>query len=92
MSGSGEEQPTIGWITGKDYTSSAKHRNTRRPLLPCPWPNGFGFEENVGQCAYIFSRAYDLRRHLKTDHALELSKEEIDHWAQDWRERHPNPN
>ncbi|KIJ45349.1 hypothetical protein M422DRAFT_166865 [Sphaerobolus stellatus SS14] len=93
-SSSEDEEPTkaIGWMTGKDYSAASAHRNSRRALLPCPWPNGFESEENIGQCSYLFNRAYDLRRHLKTDHGLELSKDEVDCWAEDWRSKHPNPS
>ena len=93
-SSSENEEParSIGWLTGKDYNSTSAHHNTRRALLPCPWPNGFESEESIGQCSYLFNRAYDLRRHLKTDHSLELTKDEVDHWARDWRRKHPNPN
>ena len=48
--------------------------------------------EAVKRCAYIFSRAYDLRRHLKAEHGLELDKEEVDGWVRDWREHHTTVN
>lgn len=89
LSGRDESPPTIGWLTGKDYTTPASHRNARRPLLPCPWPDGFESDVKMGQCSYLFHRAYDLRRHLKADHSLELTKTEVDAWARTWRNRHP---
>lgn len=98
----GEPSSIIGWITGTDYTSVSAHRNTRRALVPCPWPNRFETEDSnvdesvhaqddMGKCTFVFSRAYDLRRHLKADHGLELSKDEADSWVRDWRERHVEP-
>lgn len=88
----------IGWITGTDYTSSSMHRNTRRELVPCPWPDRFEFEElsadealqvqgDIRQCTFVFSRAYDLRRHLKAGHGLDLTKDLMDRWVMNWRER-----
>jgi general transcription factor IIIA len=32
-------------------------------------------------CDYAFSRAYDLRRHLKTAHGLLADKESVDQWV-----------
>ncbi|TFY83517.1 hypothetical protein EWM64_g506 [Hericium alpestre] len=37
-------------------------------------------------CDYVFNRAYDLRRHLKAVHEVELEKEVVDAWAK--RQRH----
>ena len=99
----GEPSSTIEWITGTNYTSPSTHRNTRRALVPCPWPNGFEPKDpnrnellqvqadaDIGRCAFVFSRAYDLRRHLKADHGLELTKNEMDEWVRNWREEHSN--
>ncbi|KAF8517174.1 hypothetical protein BU17DRAFT_50145 [Hysterangium stoloniferum] len=93
--GEGAGEPSsIAWITGQSYTYPSTHNNTRRRLVPCPWPNRFdSASEDTGEtserpCAFIFSRAYDLRRHLKADHTLELTKDEVDGWVRDWRSRH----
>jgi hypothetical protein len=32
-------------------------------------------------CEYVFGRAYDLRRHLRAIHGVELDKETVDGWA-----------
>ncbi|PVG04591.1 hypothetical protein CPB86DRAFT_777874 [Serendipita vermifera] len=75
-----------------------KARITRRVIL-CPWPNLLSLDvvledkrvvrggtvagvESVA-CGGIFRRAYDLRRHLRADHGLEVSKEELDAWLKD---------
>ncbi|KAF8487680.1 hypothetical protein JB92DRAFT_2758971 [Gautieria morchelliformis] len=97
--GEGESSSIIGWITGTNYVSPSAHHNTRRALVPCPWPDRFESEDlngdkptpaqaGLGQCAFMFSRAYDLRRHLKSDHGLELTKDETDEWVRNWREQH----
>ena len=33
------------------------------------------------RCLYVFSRAYDLRRHLLAEHALEIGREVVDAWV-----------
>lgn len=33
------------------------------------------------RCTYVFSRAYDLRRHLLAEHSLELEREVVDEWV-----------
>ncbi|GJJ06620.1 hypothetical protein Clacol_000813 [Clathrus columnatus] len=92
---SSDSQYDIDWITGKNYILRSGHNNTRRPLVPCPWPNRFDLtmtirkEESIEKCSYIFSRAYDLRRHLKAEHSLELTKDEVDAWVKAYREKHP---
>jgi len=32
-------------------------------------------------CDYVFSRAYDLRRHLRAEHGVEAEKESVDDWV-----------
>jgi hypothetical protein len=32
-------------------------------------------------CEYVYGRAYDLRRHLRAVHDVELDKETVDGWA-----------
>ena len=36
-------------------------------------------------CEYTFSRAYDLRRHVRAVHDVELAKADVDAWAQGLR-------
>ncbi|TFY59614.1 hypothetical protein EVJ58_g5676 [Rhodofomes roseus] len=33
------------------------------------------------RCQYVFSRAYDLRRHLLAEHEVEVAKEVVDEWV-----------
>ncbi|KAI0374296.1 hypothetical protein BV20DRAFT_961419 [Pilatotrama ljubarskyi] len=32
-------------------------------------------------CQYVFSRAYDLRRHLQAEHGVEVEREKVDEWV-----------
>jgi general transcription factor IIIA len=32
-------------------------------------------------CAYVFTRAYDLRRHLRSEHGIEVEKEVVEEWV-----------
>ncbi|KAF5375073.1 hypothetical protein D9758_000102 [Tetrapyrgos nigripes] len=34
-----------------------------------------------GPCKYVFSRAYDLRRHLLAEHHIDATKESVDAWV-----------
>ncbi|KAH9898532.1 hypothetical protein C8Q73DRAFT_727296 [Cubamyces lactineus] len=32
-------------------------------------------------CQYVFSRAYDLRRHLQAEHGVDVEREKVDEWV-----------
>lgn len=80
----------IGGITGRSYLErSAK---IKRPLR-CPYPHfpsafvsGRGLESSVldpvAPCEHVFGRAYDLRRHLLSEHGLAVEKRVVDAWAE----------
>jgi general transcription factor IIIA len=88
---SGEEQGAIfniANLTGEAYAS--------RPtsFVRCPYPNFRGLTRHLPEhyhspmkardhenCDYTFRRTYDLRRHLRAIHDLELEKDVIDRWA-----------
>ncbi|KIM33755.1 hypothetical protein M408DRAFT_60486 [Serendipita vermifera MAFF 305830] len=62
--------------------------NAARRILQCPWPH-FSSSKDDGveggeyaqqRCEAVFHRAYDLRRHLKADHAFSVEKEELSAW------------
>jgi hypothetical protein len=36
---------------------------------------------DTAACEYVFGRAYDLRRHLRAVHGVDLDKEAVDGWA-----------
>ncbi|KAH7108252.1 hypothetical protein BKA62DRAFT_681624 [Auriculariales sp. MPI-PUGE-AT-0066] len=72
----------IDLITGKSY--SERKGVSKQQLVQCPWPAHLNGQEasNVTSCQFTFSRAYDLRRHLKAEHDEDRSKEEVDRWVQ----------
>ncbi len=79
----------IDMITGKKYQDDAWNRLVENKALRCPFPNvPSNFNVEGGQigsgskgCQYVFTRAYDLRRHLRTAHALVVEKEPVDDWV-----------
>lgn len=66
--------PSIDLLTGAHYDpKSTKH-------LQCPCLDSDhkgGEDESAGRCPYRFSRLYDLRRHLKKVHKVELDDDEL---------------
>lgn len=75
-------------ITGKNYATRAQERLSNATTLQCPHPHMHvllpSLESTSGsskQCDYVFSRAYDLRRHLRSEHGLEVEKEAVDEWV-----------
>ena len=86
----------IDGITGKSYLA----RNTRiRRAVRCPYPNfpsaprpgqdpGLLISDSVVPCEHVFGRAYDLRRHLLSEHSLAVEKVVVDAWVEDrWKSR-----
>jgi len=41
--------------------------------------------DSVVPCEHVFGRAYDLRRHLLSEHGLAVEKGDVDAWAEDQR-------
>ena len=85
----------INEITGVAYEE--RTANTPAPLR-CPYPAMEGFPPppslerlsiygDARPCEYVFGRAYDLRRHLRAVHGVELQKETVDVWARKIRDR-----
>ncbi|KAK2464203.1 hypothetical protein APHAL10511_003660 [Amanita phalloides] len=92
MESSADEEPVQGkmdidTITGKVYAERAS-ANPRK-ALQCPYPDLRGITSGVAielreasdHCNYVFTRAYDLRRHLRAVHGIEIEKVEVDRWA-----------
>ncbi|CAE6463425.1 unnamed protein product [Rhizoctonia solani] len=86
----------IGLLTGQDYDESPQSSKSNAPprprLISCPWPSAFGTTklvnepasstiDNLVKCAFKFSRAYDLRRHLRSAHGLEAGADEVNAWV-----------
>ncbi|KAG6879163.1 hypothetical protein C0992_004696 [Termitomyces sp. T32_za158] len=85
----------IDTITGHSYAQRTRAKIANATALLCPYPqlgNITPLTENVqnepgsqthvtGTCEYAFSRAYDLRRHLKAAHGVDAIKESVDEWV-----------
>jgi uncharacterized C2H2 Zn-finger protein len=97
-----EEPPesNIDSITGLSYAKRADAKVTSLKALPCPFPHleGLKFSSNVnfcegssalstGKCDYVFSRAYDIRRHLHAAHGVDTEKESVEQWVKEQKLR-----
>lgn len=82
----------IDMITGHSYAKQAAANLKSAKVLQCPYPDLTDLlnEEEIQtrssstdsqQCEYVFSRAYDLRRHLAASHSTILLKEIVDGWV-----------
>jgi len=86
----------IDYLTGKEYADRAKDRLATESGVQCPcpdFPTDFLEPDSSSECQhastpckYVFSRAYDLRRHLRAEHGLEVCKEVVDKWARGARD------
>ncbi|KAJ7729544.1 hypothetical protein DFH07DRAFT_850197 [Mycena maculata] len=89
----------IDMITGNTYAQNAQAKLKAAKALQCPYPylNGLDLLYKISDnghtsdrliCDYVFSRAYDLRRHLQTAHDIVVDKENVDRWVRsiqaDW--------
>lgn len=81
----------IDAITGHAYAQNAETRVKEAKALRCPFPllqdlieDNTDLAVAIGTsqgCDYVFSRGYDLRRHLDAAHQVSLSKDRIDNWV-----------
>ncbi|CAE6408708.1 unnamed protein product [Rhizoctonia solani] len=83
----------IALITGRDYDEPPQKARAARPrTINCPWPDVFEvgkpsdnhtsqIPEIHPKCAFKFSRAYDLRRHLRSVHGLDVNADEASAWV-----------
>ncbi|TRM69208.1 hypothetical protein BD626DRAFT_553760 [Schizophyllum amplum] len=80
----------IDLITGSTYAKKAQDKLRTATSLCCPYPHLSGLPFVVASastapssrvCDYFFSRAYDLRRHLRATHAVETDKDALDVWV-----------
>ncbi|KAJ6558457.1 hypothetical protein DFH09DRAFT_1248073 [Mycena vulgaris] len=85
----------IDMITGNAYAQISHKKLEAAKALQCPYPRleGLAHVQNpdVGgssgyaldgpACGYVFSRAYDLRRHLRTVHDVIAEKDSVDRWV-----------
>lgn len=78
-------------LTGKAY--SLRLRSSKS--LECPYPDlggladtdaaGHSTSAHRSACAYVFSRPYDLRRHLKAEHGVLVDKKRVELWVESWK-------
>jgi len=79
----------IDGITGRSYLErSARIRKALRcpyPHLPSTFMSGQDSElsvlDSMVPCEHVFGRAYDLRRHLISEHGLAVEKGVVDAWV-----------
>lgn len=83
----------INRITGRSYLERS---SKIKKALPCPHPDfppSFKSDRDselsvmgsVVPCEHVFGRAYDLRRHLLSEHYLVVEKDVVDAWAEERR-------
>ncbi|TBU49645.1 hypothetical protein BD309DRAFT_909197 [Dichomitus squalens] len=82
----------IDFLTGKAYASHAQESLKQANKLQCPFPHlprllsesidqTLSSSKPVPACQYVFSRAYDLRRHLQAEHDVDVEREKVDQWV-----------
>ncbi|ESK93678.1 transcription factor iiia [Moniliophthora roreri MCA 2997] len=80
----------IDTLTGVSYTARSKQKLQNGRALHCPFPELDAIihrriqsapQLSDSTCNYVFSRAYDLRRHLKAFHEVEADKESVEAWV-----------
>ena len=82
----------IDSITGNAYAMRAHARVQAFTALQCPFPDLPTLSSNTdaclvgsSRCVYVFSRAYDLRRHLRAAHQVEIEREDVEEWVKEQR-------
>lgn len=79
-----EESGVLDLLTGKQYLKTRTTQRAKR-LIPCPWPHMLAANRTSSAsvsdkpgCSFVFSRIYDLRRHLRAEHDLEVDQSVLD--------------
>ena len=84
-------------ITGANYAPSPTSLSTRK--FPCPFPaiqaiatrleledvdeEEMGDWEDDQECGYWFKRVYDVERHLRSRHGVEVHRQALAEWLED---------
>lgn len=78
-------------ITGVTYDNQAQEKMQSSRSLLCPHPHLHDLLESpVGpssipgssrKCGYVFTRAYDIRRHLRAIHGVDVEKDRVENWV-----------
>lgn len=71
----------IDSITGKSYVDHAKANAFQCPYPDLPEIFAMAGPSTSRPCAHFFRRAYDLRRHMRSEHRLDVEKELVDEWV-----------
>ncbi|KAF8547623.1 hypothetical protein OG21DRAFT_1517181 [Imleria badia] len=82
-------------ITGKAYTARLQDATSIR----CPYPHVDALVASTATldasgpsssktCEHVLTRAYDLRRHLRSEHGVDTEKEKVDAWVRAQRHAH----
>ena len=81
----------IDTFTGQLYAKRTQANVADYKAFRCPYPHMSGLSTNEQEmpggprCEYAFSRAYDLRRHLKAEHNVDSAKEKVAMWVRGQR-------
>ncbi|KAJ7039136.1 transcription factor iiia [Mycena alexandri] len=73
----------IDTITGHTYAQRALEKLKTGKALQCPYPHltGLAPVQTGPACDFVFSRAYDFRRHLHSTHDIVVEKDVVDRWV-----------
>ncbi|OCH96521.1 hypothetical protein OBBRIDRAFT_765331 [Obba rivulosa] len=96
-SATAEQTFNIDFITGVSYKTRSQEQIKTAGKLMCPYPDlpptflsakepcypSAGPSSRRGACEYVFSRAYDLRRHLRAEHTIDVAKDLVDAWVKE---------
>jgi len=88
----------IDSITGKTYATHAEQQVQYAKALQCPYPHLAGIVDTTtdaqtlpvagsSECRYVFSRGYDLWRHLRTTHQVEVERDDVDQWVKSTKQK-----
>ncbi|CCM00919.1 uncharacterized protein FIBRA_02965 [Fibroporia radiculosa] len=81
------ESPSgIDFITGNAYAIRSQTLLSNANSLRCPYPSWPDYASDAPSgsntiCQYVFSRAYDLRRHMLSEHGRQIQKGVVDAWV-----------
>jgi general transcription factor IIIA len=94
----------IDTITGESYAKHAEEMVKSAKSLRCPYPHLQYLTVDINllacmdssssrrNCDYVFSRGYDLRRHLGASHGVNLPKETVDEWVKLQKQNRSSPS
>lgn len=98
-----KEDFDIDTITGEAYAKRAEELIKCAKSLRCPYPHLQSLTVDLDfhacmdsssrrNCDYVFSRGYDLKRHLGAAHDINISKETINEWVRLQKQNRSNPS